>query len=256
MGVTTQQASGEARSDGTLRVALMQPYFFPYLGYFQLMHAVDCFVFYDDAQFMKGGWVNRNRLLVDGRPGWWTFPVVHASHRLPICGREYRSAPAQTARLIAQVEHAYRLAPHFGSMFPRIAGYLGSPQSNVAAFNQAHLESLARDMGLRCRFLASSELVPGTTLGGQAKVIEICRALGATHYINSPGGQALYDADVFADAGLQLGFLHPRPEPYPQFGQPHAASLSIVDALMFNDPEHMRQLLRQYDLSETSGTAS
>jgi hypothetical protein len=256
MSVTTQQTSGEARSDGTLRVALMQPYFFPYLGYFQLMHAVDCFVFYDDAQFMKGGWVNRNRLLVNGRPGWWTFPVAHASHRLPISGRAYCNSPSQASRLIAQVENAYRLAPHFGSMFPRIAGYLDSPQSSVAAFNQWHLELLARDMGLPCRFLASSELVPDMTSGGQAKVIEICRVLGATHYVNSQGGRALYDADAFADAGLQLGFLHPRPEPYPQFEQPHVPSLSIVDALMFNDPEQMRQLLRQYDVSEPTGAAS
>jgi hypothetical protein len=250
------RTSGDARSDGTLRVALMQPYFFPYLGYFQLMHAVDCFVFYDDAQFMKGGWVNRNRLLVAGRPGWWTFPVVHASHRLPISRRAYCNSPTQVSRLAAQVEHAYRLAPQFGSMFPRIAGYLESPRSNVATFNQSHLELLARDMGLQCRFLAASELVPGTTLDGQAKVIEICRALGASHYVNSPGGQALYDATAFADAGVQLGFLHPRPAAYPQFGEAHVPALSIVDALMFNDPANMRQLLQQYDLSEPSGAAS
>jgi hypothetical protein len=87
-------------------------------------------------------------------------------------------------------------------------------------------------------------------------VIEICRALGATHYVNSLGGRALYDADAFADAGLQLGFLHPRHEPYPQFEQPHVPSLSIVDALMFNDPGQMRQLLRQYDVSEPTGAAS
>ena len=184
---------------------------------------------------------------------------MHASHRLPIsrsCLPQLADAGLAADRTGDSVEYAYRLAPHFGSMFPRIAGYLDSPQSNMAAFNQWHLELLARDMGLPCRFLASSELVPATTLAGQAKVIEICRALGATHYVNSHGGRALYDADAFADAGLQLGFLHPRPEPYPQFEQPHVPSLSIVDALMFNDPGQMRQLLRQYDVSEPTGAAS
>lgn len=224
-------------------VAIMQPYFFPYIGYFQLMDAVDVFVFYDDAQYMKGGWVNRNRILRDGQPAWWTFPIVREDYRLPIRERRYGRSPEQLRSLLGKLEGAYRDAPHFAPVHAVVAEYLGHDEPGVAAFNQFHLTGLARRLGIRCEFVASSSIDHDTTLGGQDRVIELCRRLGATHYLNASGGRALYDAASFAAAGVELGFVEPESTHYRQFDAPHVPFLSIVDVLMFNAWPEARALL-------------
>ena len=229
-------------------VALVQPYFFPYIGYFQLMRAVDCFVFYDDAQFMKGGWVNRNRILLEGRAAWWTFPVESADYRLPILERAYAWSDKTVGALAAKVENAYRKAPHFHAVFPQLQARLQERIPNVAGFNRRHLQWLAQDLGIGCRFLASSELDKDPALDGQDRVIDICKRLGATRYINPIGGLELYDAGAFERAGIELSFIKARPTDYAQFGEPHVPFLSIVDVLMFNTPERSRALLGHCDL--------
>lgn len=224
-------------------VAIMQPYFFPYIGYFQLMNAVDCFVFYDDAQFMKGGWVNRNRLLRDGQPAWWTLPIVRDDFRLPINRRHYRQSSADMRSTLGKVEGAYRHAPQFDAIFPRLADFFSSGETVVSRFNRDHLTSIARDLGIRCDIRLSSELGSDAGLAGQARVIDICRRLDATGYINASGGRGLYEGGAFADAGISLQFLEAEPTDYRQFAAPHLPFLSIVDVLMFNPTEVIAGLL-------------
>jgi hypothetical protein len=225
-------------------VAIMQPYFFPYIGYFQLMDAVDVFVFYDDAQYMKGGWVNRNRILQHGRPAWWTFPIIREDYRLPIRERRYGRTPEQLRSLLGKLEGAYRNAPHFASVHTLVAEYLAHEEPGVAPFNQFHLTGLAKHLGIRCEFVSSSSIDHDAALGGQDRVIELCRRLGATHYLNASGGRALYDAASFAAAGMELGFVDPEPTQYRQFDAPHVPFLSIVDVLMFNALPEASALLR------------
>ena len=226
----------------------MQPYFFPYVGYFQLMHAVDVFVFYDEAQYMKGGWVNRNRILRDGAPAWWTFPIVRDDYRLPIAQRLYSADPADAQGLLDKLDNAYRRAPCHAATRALVAQQLGTDERRVSVFNRVHLEAIARSLGLRCRFLASSEIEHDRGLHGQARVLELCRRLGASRYVNAIGGLDLYDAEAFARAGVELAFVQARPPSYAQFGQAHVSSLSIVDVLMFNPPEQAQALLPHYRL--------
>ena len=228
-----------------MKVAIMQPYFFPYIGYFQLMDAVDLFVFYDDAQFMKGGWVNRNRILHKGQAAWWTCPIVREDFRLPICERRYATSDAQRESLQGKLEGAYRRAPCYADTMPLIAGHLAFEDDRVSAFNQAHLKGLASTLGITCRFETSSTIEHDRTLSGQDRVIELCKRVGATHYFNASGGRALYDAAAFADAGMALSFVEPGAVSYPQFDAPHVPFLSIVDVLMFNTVPQAEALLRE-----------
>ena len=222
----------------------MQPYFFPYIGYFQLMDAVDLFVFYDDAQYMKGGWLNRNRILRDGAPAWWTYPIVRDDYRLPVRARRYGHSKEQVASMTGKVEGAYRGAAQFADMMPVIAAHLAHEDDSVSGFNQAHLVGLAKRLGIACRFATSSGIEHDDTLTGQARVIELCKRLDATHYFNAIGGQSLYDPAAFADAGIALSFVQPGDLAYPQFDAPPVPYLSIVDVLMFNTLPQARALLR------------
>jgi len=228
-------------------VAIMQPYFFPYLGYFQLMRAVDCFVFYDNAQYSKGGWVNRNRILQNGKAGWWTFPVSRENYKLPINQRSYSATPEDVQDLVQKLEAAYAKAAQFKTIFPQTRDLLERGSHNIAEFNQEHLIRLARSLGIQCKFLVSSQIPQNTALTAQDRVIDICLRVGASHYINSIGGLELYDQKSFQEAGIQLGFIKSLPTTYPQLGHAHVPFLSIIDILMFNSQQQAGLLLKEYE---------
>jgi hypothetical protein len=227
--------------------AIMQPYFFPYIGYFQLMKAVDVFVFYDDAQYMKGGWINRNRILVNGGPSWLTLPIRRASVTLPINQRHYLLDGGEISAIQQRLRDSYEEAPAYVASFPMLSELLNFEDSNVAAYNKHLLAVLASRLDIKCRFVASSELDKTPGLKGQQKVVDICRRLGITHYINSIGGLDLYDPQIFRRAGIELSFLRARPVTYTQAGQPHVPFLAIIDVLMFNSFEQTKPLLNEFD---------
>ncbi len=229
-------------------VAIMQPYFFPYIGYFQLMAAVDCFVFYDDAQFMKGGWINRNRILRDGAAAWWTFPIIHDDYRLSIRQRKYSVTAGQIRSLLGKIETAYANAPNYQTVFRLLTELLNSANDNVADYNSNILQLLATHLGIKCKFLSSSSLGELAGLQGRERVIEICRKLGASKFINPIGGIELYDSSRFENAGIELGFLQARTTSYSQFASRHLPFLSIVDVMMFNSESRIIELLGEYDL--------
>lgn len=233
-------------------VAIMQPYFFPYLGYFQLMHCVERFVFYDDAQFMKGGWINRNRILLDGAAAWWTFPIVRDDHRLPIHRRFYSPSPQAHAGLEAKLANAYRRAPQFEEISGWISALLAAAPSNIAQANRLFAEAVAKRLGIRCEFLAASgfDLDPG--LHGQERVLALCERAGASVYLNPIGGAQLYDREAFRDAGIDLRFLRSQPTDYRQAGGAHVPFLSIVDVLMFNRAEDFPALLARHEILEAA----
>jgi hypothetical protein len=230
-------------------VSIMQPYFFPYIGYLQLMSACDVFVMRDDAQYIKDGWVNRNRILVHSEPGWLTFPVASADHWRSINQREYlMEGRKRPLSLLRKVEGAYRTAPCFGSAMPVIEEIMSHPEANVASFNINLLRTLARAFGIATRIEVSSEIDKQANLTGPAMVVELCRRFNGTHYVNPMGGVHLYDPGYFSANGLELSFLQSVASSYPQFGAPHVASLSIIDVMMFNDLDAIKQMLGQYRL--------
>jgi WbqC-like protein family len=228
--------------------AIMQPYFFPYIGYFQLMRAVDIFVFHDDVQYIKAGWVNRNRILLNGEASWLTLPVRKDASSLAINQRHYTLDADTVDSTQQRLRGCYSKAPEYAETFPFLCELLAYPNSNVAAFNSSLLIALARKLGIRCEFTSASEIDVPVDSKSQDKVIELCRRIGADRYINPIGGLALYDGAAFAGAGIDLSFLQAKPTHYAQFGATHLPFLSIIDVLMFNPTAQVQTMLGDFQL--------
>lgn len=229
-------------------VSIMQPYLFPYLGYFQLIAQSDVFVLYDDVNYIKGGWINRNRILRDGQPCWMTLPVVHGSHHLPINRRQYQLTPENVGRLLERIQLCYEKAPYFVEAFELIRTAMTFDDPNVAAYNINSVKQIAAHLDLSVRLVRSSELVAENRLAGEDRVIDLCRGLGATVYVNPIGGKDLYSSKAFSNAGIELRFLEPLISPYRQFNESHVPALSIIDALMFLDRDQIREKLKEFRL--------
>ena len=227
-----------------MKLAIMQPYLFPYLGYFQLIRSVDAFVLYDDVNYIKGGWINRNFILGNGEKQLFTLPLRAASPNKLINQIEL----AGPQKILRSVRHSYRKAPHFDLVYPMLEDILEQKETNLARFLDYQLRRICAHLGLEAEWYLSSDLRKDNALRGQDKVLAMCEELGARHYINVPGGKALYDKEAFAEHGLQLSFIQPRPKPYPQFDKCFLPNLSIIDVMMFNDKVQCAALLEQYDL--------
>ena len=238
-----------------MRLAIMQPYFFPYVGYFQLIAAVDLFVVYDDVQFIKNGWINRNRILLNEAAAWITLPVERGHLQDNINQRHFVTYKPACAKIINQLEAAYRKAPCFREIKSLVESLLALEEDNVAGTLKRQLEELSRRLGLSTKFLNSTDLKkPEVALGGQDRVIEICCAKQAGEYYNSMGGVPLYDPAAFAQAGITLRFLEPRLQTYKQFDNAFVSNLSIIDALMFNGLAQVSSMLREFDLVDKPTT--
>jgi hypothetical protein len=229
-----------------VKLGIMQPYFFPYLGYFQLIHAVDRFVVYDDVAFIKQGWVNRNRILIDGHPSYITVPVKHASSFRTIAEIEVDDSTQNrrwAARLLKTIDTAYRRAPEFERIFPLVESVLSSGAKRIGELATKSVGAVAAHLDLEATVVDTSAKYGNSALMGQDRVIAICRAEGADEYINPAGGVELYSRGAFADAGVTLRFLESDMPEYKQFGAPFVPSLSIIDVLMFNRTESVRGFL-------------
>jgi len=228
-----------------MKLAVMQPYLFPYLGYFQLIHAVDLFVIYDDVAFIKQGYINRNSILSRGQPLRFTLPVPGASSNRKICELHYAEDAGKLLKTVAQ---SYARAPHVDRVLPIITEVLESRSRGIAELCLLSYRRIFDYLGLSPDFVISSTLDYDRSLPAEQRLIHLCRKFGADIYINAAGGAALYSRRAFADEGITLGFLQPDLEPYPQPATPFVPGLSIIDVLMNVPPDRVRALLTRYRL--------
>jgi hypothetical protein len=231
-------------------LGIMQPYLFPYIGYFQLIGAVDHFVIHDDVQWIKGGWINRNRILVQGQPQYITLPVQKAGSSLNINQREFPpDIEEQKKKTLRQIEAAYRKAPYFEPVCCLLRRCFALQENNVSRFVVHTLRECCGYLGICTPFSLSSELDKRNELAGEERVLDINRAIGAAHYINPIGGTDLYSKAHFSERGLGLSFIRARETPYRQLQSgPFVPFLSIVDVMMFNSQQESAALLKEYDL--------
>lgn len=229
-------------------IAVMQPYFFPYIGYWQLIHAVDRFVIYDDLNYIKGGWINRNRLLINGEPAFITAPLQQPSPYKRICDIAMQPSFAWRDKLVKMIEITYRKAPCFAETFPVIERLINCEASNLADYLAHQLQTLAAFMEIKTEFVVTSRCYENERLSGQARVLDICKLEEASAYINPQGGQTLYDAAIFRSTGIDLRFIVMRPLPYKQRSVEFVPNLSIIDALMGIGPVEIMQHLDAFDL--------
>lgn len=229
-------------------VAIMQPYFFPYIGYWQLLNAVDEFLVYDDVNYIKGGWVNRNNILLDSKKHLITVPLDKASPFVPINQTRMLKNEKHTTKLIKTLTQAYKNAPHFEEVMPIIQETLFYPSGIISEAIFYSIQLVAKRLGITTKLRLSSSLDKDESLKGQAKVIHILQMLHATTYINAIGGVELYDKKTFADNGITLHFLKTGEIRYPQLGNEFIPFLSMIDVLMFNNVDTIRQQLNQFKL--------
>lgn len=230
----------------------MQPYLFPYIGYFQLVHAADRFVVYDDVAYIKQGWINRNRILINGDASFFSVPIKHASSFTSIRDTlidDDRQHARWVEKLLKTFDNAYRRAPEFARVFPLVEQVFSRQTTRIADLAVASVKTVAAALELTTTFVDTSTTYGNADLKGEDRVLSICAAEGANVYVNVPGGRELYSRERFDAQNVRLCFVQPRPIEYRQFGAPFVPWLSIVDVLMFNPLETVRRYLETYDLA-------
>lgn len=218
---------------GEMKLAIMQPYFLPYIGYYQLLSAVDVFIVYDNIKYTKKGWINRNRMLVNGKDVMFSLPLRKDSDSLDVVQRELAEDFGRE-RLLNQFKGAYRRAPYFTETFSLLERIVASEHSNLFQYIYNALLETCAYLRIDTEIRLSSGISIDHNLKAQDKVLALCEAVGADTYINPIGGAALYSREEFRGRGIELKFIKSREYEYAQFGATFVPWLSIIDVLMFN----------------------
>jgi hypothetical protein len=233
-----------------MKIAINQPYIFPYIGYFQLINAVDTFIFYDDVHFIKQGYINRNNILVNKNKHPFTIPIQNISSFTTIKDTLISEKPAHWhTKLSATFHQSYRKAPFFTQIMPLVDNILRGPfNRSIGDVATESVQSVLDYLGIDKRLISSHDRYNNTHLKLAERVVDICRQENATTYINAIGGQGLYTKEYFAERAIQLQFLKPTLTIYPQNAPTFIQGLSIIDVLMHNDPTTVRAMLNDYTL--------
>ena len=234
-----------------MKIAIMQPYFMPYIGYFQLIKSVDRFVVCDDVQYIKQGWINRNRLLINGEPKLFTFSLKKDHNNYNINKRYFSSNfKKDKEKLMRILKGAYKKAPYYSQVEELISNILKyDNNANIGDFIDNSIREVCKYLGIETEIIKSSNIEKDNTLKCQDKVIDIIKKVHGNIYINSIGGTALYSKDVFKENNIELYFLKRNELEYKQFHNKFVSDLSIIDVMMFNSVEDIQKLLNQYTLS-------
>jgi len=228
-------------------IAIMQPYLFPYIGYWQLINVVDKFVIYDDVNFINKGFINRNKILVQNKPHQFTLELVSASQNKLINQIQIGN---NSKKILLTIEQSYKKSPFFNIVFPLIKDVLNQNEKNLSKFIGYSLKKISDYLNIETNFIYSSEIKKNNHLKKQDKIIDICQKLNATHYINPINGKALYDRKLFTENGIKLNFIQTKSFKYQQFNSEFKSFLSIIDVMMFNNKDHIKSLLNLFELVE------
>lgn len=234
------------------KVTIMQPYFFPYIGYFQLINSVDEFVIYDNIQYTKKGWINRNQILVNGTSKKITVPLKKGSDYLNIVDRKLPDSWSKDRKKLLNLIHSsYEKAPFFKEAHEVVERSLMSDEVNLFKFLFNNIKNINEYLGIKTAMTISSDIDIDHTLKSTDKVLAICENRGADTYINAAGGVDLYDKNDFKKHGINLTFINSEPIVYYQFSKAlreFVPWLSIIDVIMFNSKETVREYLDLYSL--------
>lgn len=226
-----------------MSLAVMQPYLFPFLGYYQLAFHCNTFVFYDDVNYIKGGYINRNFILSSGKKQLFSIPVLKASSFKKINELQFQD---NLSKVVKTIEQSYKKAPNFSSVMPLIAAILNNKERNVAIASAESITIVFEYLGLKRHFCFSSELDYDREQNAEQKLFSLCKYFDSHDYCNSLGGEKLYNKSSFSNQGISLSFLKPTPQEYPQGNHAFVSNLSIIDVLMWNSKQDVINLLSQY----------
>lgn len=228
-----------------MKIAIMQPYFFPYIGYWQLLNAVDTFVIYDDVNYIKKGFINRNSILLFDKPYRFTLELQKTSQNKQINKIQIGS---NKDKLLKMLVRAYGKAPYFDDVYPILIDILKNNEKNLARFIVYSIIKIAKFLGIETKIIYASEIEKDCSLKGEEKIINIAKRLGASHYINPIGGKEMYNREKFKNENIQLDFLSVETVKYKQFKNEFFPNLSILDIIMFNEKQQLKDMLERYKL--------
>lgn len=233
-----------------MRVGIMQPYLFPYIGYFQLIKSVDEFVVCDDVQYIKQGWINRNRILLNGQPKLFVFSLKKGHQSLNINERYFSSKfKEERDKFLKTIEYVYKKAPYYHKVLPILYDILNCDTDiDISKHIYNSLKIICKLLNINTKFRISSEMTKDNELKCQDKVIDIVKRLNGDVYINSIGGKILYSKEEFKNNNIDLFFIKRKDIVYKQYNNDFVPDLSIIDVMMFNSKEAVEEMLNMYEL--------
>lgn len=228
-----------------MKLGIMQPYFMPYIGYWQLINAVDKYVIFDDVNFIKRGWVNRNNILINGEKNMFSISLKDASqnkyfNEIYVCD--------DFVKFRKTLVSAYSKAPYFKEIIKLMDSIFVYEDKLLSRFIGNSIKIVLDYLGVSTELIYSSDIVKNNDLKGQEKILNICNILGASQYYNAIGGQDLYSKNIFTMNNISLSFLEPHLLEYKQFGNDFISGLSMIDVLMFNSKDDINLMLNKYNL--------
>ena len=231
-----------------MKVAIMQPYFFPYIGYFQLINSTDIFVVYDDVNYINKGWINRNNILVNGKATLITLALKNASQNKLINETEISDDTKNIEKLLKSIELSYKKAPFFEIIFPMIIDIITAKSTTIADSNLNCIKTICNYLDISTKIIPTSTIYNNTHLKAQHRILDICQQEKATQYINPIGGIEIYTKELFENMGIKLNFIKTNLIEYKQFKNEFIPGLSIIDVLMFNSKDKIKEIINQYTL--------
>lgn len=234
-----------------MKLAIMQPYLFPYIGYFQLVAAVDKFVIYDDVNFIKSGWINRNNVLINKKSNLFTVPLNKASSYTLINETKInlKFYNIWKVKFLRSLEQSYKKSPYFTEVYNLIENVLEIKENDlISELAVNSIKEVSKYLQLKTEICETSGIYNNKTKSGQERVLDICRIEKASQYINPIGGMELYSKHSFKEKGIVLNFIKSKPIIYAQFDNNFYPWLSIIDVLMFNPISEVNKMINQYEL--------
>ena len=231
-----------------MKVGIMQPYFLPYLGYWQLLAAVDRYVILDDVNYIKRGWINRNRILVGEKTEFITLPLKGASQNRQINELRLFEKEKAFGKIRRMARLGYGRAPWYGQVSGLLEDIFAYEGDSLSEFLSRSIDRVGKYLNVSTEIFHSSVIDRDRIFKGQDRIAYLCEILGADTYINAEGGQSLYDRRFFEEKRMQLFFLKSSLPEYSQFGRKFVPGLSILDVLMFNSREDAVRMLQDFTL--------
>lgn len=235
----------------TTNASVMQPYVFPYMGYFSLVQSSDIFIFYDDVNYIKQGWINRNRILINGAVHTFTIPLANGSSNELIMNVKCSAFTRFRDKFLKQLKQAYSKSKNFESGMVYVEKVLSYDGDSISVLAAKSVTDFYEHIDQRKDFRFSSISFPESKgLERSGRLINICKQIGACTYVNASGGQELYSKEYFKQVGdINLEFLKPVLLPYKQPGQnDFIPGLSVIDVVMNNEIDEIKKLINQYEL--------
>ena len=229
-----------------MRIGANQPYFLPYISYWQLINASDVFYIGDNYAYIKRGWINRNRILYHGSPEYFGIEVSKASS-FSLCN-ELQIAEINKRKKMNMLYEAYHKAPYYEIGVRLAEEILDCREKTLSEFLLSSIRTICRYLDIDTPIRRMSELEGNEVFKREERIYDMCHRLSADTYLNPIGGRKLYDVKEFEKQGIKLRFINTGDVAYKQFGDVFVEKLSILDIIMFNPKDRIREMLERYEL--------